>query len=75
MFRDVPGCSGMFRHVPECFGMFHVPGFIDALIPPGKGLWSLTPMTETSELSQNNRSASKYLPLTVEKTDLPKFAS
>ena len=38
---------------------------VSAFIPPRKGLWRLTPMMETFELFQNNRSASKYLPLTV----------
>ena len=38
---------------------------VSAFIPPRKGLWRLTPMMETFEIFQNNRSASKYLPLTV----------
>lgn len=38
---------------------------VSAFIPPRKGLWRLTPTMETFELFQNNRSASKYLPLTV----------
>ena len=32
---------------------------------PGPACWRLTPILETFELFQNNRSASKYLPLTV----------